>query len=87
VAFGRLIWGPVLVLVTACQSDAGEICERLAECHLLPSGSTPYTEDDCTDQVEAKVPEGRRGQCLDCVTSHECGQIKTACLEPCKPAK
>ena len=89
--FGRLFFGLALGFLTACQSDAGEICERLEECGLLPTGGVTsedpdgYTADNCEVQVEQKVNETRRERCVTCVTTHECGQIKASCAADCEP--
>jgi hypothetical protein len=74
-----------VVLGTGCQSDAGEICSRLEECHLLPTGD--YDTDKCEDQVEQKVGKKRREQCAECVSEKECGQIKEACRSVCAPER
>jgi hypothetical protein len=70
---------------TGCQSDAGEICARLEECQLLPDGN--FDEDKCEDQVEQKVGKKRREQCAECVSEHECGQIRDACRSVCTPER
>jgi hypothetical protein len=75
----------VLLLGAGCESDAGEICGRLEECHLLPDGN--FDADKCEDQVEQKVGKKRREQCAECVSEHECGQIQDACRSVCAPER
>jgi hypothetical protein len=85
------VWA--LLLGAGCESDAGEICARLRECHLLPevaatkSDPEGYTVGDCEDQVEQKVGKKRREQCAECVSEKECGQIKDACRSVCSPER
>jgi hypothetical protein len=82
----RFFWACLLLVVgTGCQSDAGEICGRLDECHLLPNGN--FDTDKCEDQVEQKVGKARREQCAECVSEHECGQIQDACRSVCTPER
>ena len=74
-----------------CQSDQGEICEKLDACHLLPKGpptkSDPdgFQENDCESQVENELNESARSKCADCVSSHACGEIQDACRASCNP--
>jgi hypothetical protein len=85
VAGQRFFFACLLALGTGCQSDAGEICGRLEECKLLPTGD--YDTDKCEDQVEQKVGKKRREQCAECVSEKECGQIKDACRSVCAPER
>jgi hypothetical protein len=72
-------------VLAGCGTDAGEICDRLDECHLLPSAS--FSTDKCEDQVEQKVGKKRREQCAECVSEHECAQIQDACRAVCAPER
>jgi hypothetical protein len=81
--------GLLAALALGCSSDAGDICDRLDACGLLPEGKTSsgesYGAEDCEEQVEDKVSEARRERCARCVSSHECGEITTACRADCQP--
>jgi hypothetical protein len=85
VAGTRFFCAAFLLVVTGCQSDAGEICARLEECKLFPTGD--FDADKCEDQVEQKVGKKRREQCAECVSEKECGQIKDACRSVCSPER
>lgn len=74
-----------VLLLGGCGSDASEICDRLDECHLLPTMN--YSTDKCEDQVEQKVGKKRREQCAECVSSHECTEIKDTCRSVCAPER
>lgn len=83
---GRWFWATCgLLLLAGCGSDAGEICGRLDECQLLPTAD--FSTDKCEDQVEQKVGKSRREQCAECVSKHECAQIKETCRSVCAPER
>lgn len=84
-AGSRFLWAWLLLFGAGCQSDAGEICGRLEECKLLPTGD--FDTDKCEDQVERKVGKKRREQCAECVSEHECAQIQSACRAVCAPER
>jgi hypothetical protein len=72
---------PFLAL-TACASDEQVVCERLAECSLLPDG---LSESECEDQAVRQVPEDRLGDCADCVDEKDCKSLVDACRNVCEP--
>jgi hypothetical protein len=80
---------PLLVALLAllgsgCQSDAAAICERLASCHLLPTGNG-FDEKTCEGQVQSELSDQDRSDCADCVSAHGCSDIVTTCHGPCAP--
>jgi hypothetical protein len=77
-------WFGVLAFLAlgACASDESSVCERLAECDLLPEG---LSESECEDQAVRQVPEERLSKCSDCVEKNECKTLVDACGEVCEP--
>ena len=77
-------------LSAGCKSDQAVICERLDECHLFPSGTSPqepngFGEKDCEYQVENELNSSYRDKCANCVSKHACGEIQDACRAVCNP--
>jgi len=73
-----------------CKSDQTTICERLKECNLFPTGTSPqepngFGEKDCEYQVENELDSSHRDKCSDCVTKHACTEIQDACRTVCNP--
>jgi hypothetical protein len=78
--------------VTAgCKSEEAVICERLDDCHLLPSAPPASTtheglsEKDCEVQVRSELDDSNRDKCSDCVSSHSCDTLQDACRAVCNP--
>jgi hypothetical protein len=68
--------------VLGCSSDESVVCDRLAECDLLPEG---LSAADCEDQAATQVPEDRLSDCADCVESKDCEEIQDGCRTQCEP--
>jgi hypothetical protein len=74
----RLAWGSALLFVVAgCTDDATAICERLAECKLLPDG---YSEGSCEREL---ARENDLESCRDCVEDTSCKDIVEECRNEC----
>lgn len=65
-----------------CSSDESVVCDRLAECDLLPED---LSAADCEDQAATQVPEDRLSQCAECVEDHDCEDIQDDCRAFCEP--
>ena len=65
-----------------CASDESVVCDRLAECKIMPEG---LTAGECEDQAARQVPADRLERCADCVEEHKCGELPDACRELCEP--
>ena len=72
----------VAVALLGCASDESVVCERLAECDLMPEG---LSESDCEEQAVRQVPEGRLEQCAECVEENDCKKVADACRKFCRP--
>jgi hypothetical protein len=68
------IWG--------CASDESVVCDRLAECDLMPEG---LSRDQCEAESARQVPENRLEKCAECVEDHECEELIDACRKHCEP--
>ena len=68
--------------LVACASDESVVCERLADCELLPEG---LSESECEDQAVRQVPGDRLSECADCVDENDCKKITDACGNLCEP--
>lgn len=73
-----------------CKSDEATICERLDDCKLFPSSTSPQepnglTEKNCEYQVENELSSSDRDRCANCVGGHACGEIRAACKDVCNP--
>lgn len=65
------------LLVTACTADGTAICERLAECELLPEN---YSKGRCEHQLEG---EDDLESCRSCVEETSCKDIVKECKAEC----
>ena len=72
----------VCLVVLGCSSDESVVCERLAECDLLPEG---LNESECAEQAVRQVPEDRLSDCAECVEDTDCKKIQDACKTFCAP--
>ena len=77
-----LVFGLCGVGVFGCASDESVICDRLAECDLLPEG---LSADDCEDQAVRQVAKDRLEKCAECVEAEECKALVDACRKHCEP--
>ena len=77
-------WAALFVGLFAlgCASDESVVCERLAECELLPEG---LNESECEEQAVRQVPEDRLASCSECVEDNDCKKLVDACRKHCKP--
>lgn len=74
----RSAWSSLLALgVTACTDDATSICERLAECKLLPDN---YSKGSCEREL---AREDELASCRDCVEETACKNIVEECRDEC----
>lgn len=72
----------VAVAILGCSSDESVVCERLAECELLPDG---LNEGECEEQAVRQVPEDRLEKCAECVEENDCKKLVDACRKDCEP--
>src|SRR5215213_8372233 len=68
--------------LAGCASDESVVCDRLAECDLLPEG---LSSDDCESQAVRQVPEDRLEKCAECVEEEDCKSLLDACRSDCEP--
>ncbi len=74
----RSAWSFLLALgVMACTDDATAICERLAECKLLPDD---YSTGSCEREL---ARENALESCRDCVEETACKNIVEECRDAC----
>jgi hypothetical protein len=66
-----------LLSLSGCTADGTAICERLAECKLLPEG---YSKGDCESELERE-----RGleSCRTCVEEASCKDLLEECKDTC----
>lgn len=67
----------VTLAVAACTPDNAAICERLAECKLLPED---YSERKCERELERETD---LESCRDCVEETGCTEIVEECRDEC----
>ena len=77
-----LVFGLSGLGMMGCASDESVICERLAECDLLPEG---LSGDECESQAASQVPEERLEKCAECVEDKDCDAIQDGCRADCEP--
>jgi hypothetical protein len=65
-----------------CTSHEVTICERLAECDLLPDG---FSQDKCEATAGSHVEDDRLSRCAECVSETDCSAIVDECGEHCEP--
>ena len=65
-----------------CASDESVVCDRLAECDLLPEG---LSAAECEEQAQGQVPEDRLSKCAECVEDKDCDDIPDGCRTHCEP--
>lgn len=74
----RMTWGSVLSIAAAgCTDDGTAICERLAECKLLPEG---YSRGSCEREL---ARESDLVPCRECVEDTSCKDIVEECRDEC----
>jgi hypothetical protein len=72
------------VLAAGCKSDATTICDKLAACHLLPTGNG-FDANVCAGQVANELSESDQEACANCVSDHGCADVIESCRPPCAP--
>jgi hypothetical protein len=80
--FPRLLVVAVALGLAGCASDESVVCDRLAECDLLPEG---LSAENCEAEAVRQVPEERLERCAECVEAEECKDLTEACREHCEP--
>jgi hypothetical protein len=65
-----------------CASDESVVCDRLAECDIMPVG---LSAQECEDQAARQVPEDRLERCAACMEDHDCAELPGACRDLCEP--
>jgi hypothetical protein len=78
----RLVVVVALVGLAGCASDESVVCDRLAECDLMPEG---LSAEECEEEAARQVPEERLERCAECVEEEECNALPEACREHCEP--
>lgn len=68
--------------LTGCSSDERVICERLAECELLPEG---LSLSECEEDARRQVSEERLERCAECVEEESCENLQEECRSTCQP--
>lgn len=76
------LWLLACMALLGCASDESVVCDRLAECDLLPEG---LSAAECEEQSRRQVPEDRLSECADCVESKDCKDIQDGCRSQCEP--
>jgi hypothetical protein len=66
-----------LLSLAGCTDDGTAICERLAECELLPDG---YSKGSCEREL-AKEPDLE--SCRTCVEEASCKNLVEECKDAC----
>lgn len=75
--FRRLALLALALAGSACTDDATAICERLAECELLPEN---YSQGSCEREL---ANERDLESCRDCVEEKSCKDIVEECRDEC----
>jgi hypothetical protein len=70
------------VALLGCASDESIVCDRLAECDLLPEG---LSQSECEEEAALQVPEDRLEECAECVGDTDCKKITETCGRHCEP--
>ncbi|HEX6274534.1 MAG TPA: hypothetical protein VFZ53_15935 [Polyangiaceae bacterium] len=68
--------------LAGCSSDESVVCDRLAECDLMPEG---LSAEKCEEEAARQVPAERLERCAECVEEEECKDLPEACREHCEP--
>ena len=66
-----------LLSLSGCTPDGTAICERLAECELLPEG---YSKSECESELER---EPNLESCRTCVEEASCKNLIEECEDTC----
>jgi hypothetical protein len=69
-------------LVLGCASDESVVCDRLAECDLMPDG---LSGEECEAQAVRQVPEEKLSKCAECVEDEDCKNLVEKCRKVCQP--